>query len=395
MKLKIAVVIHGRFHGFDLVRALLQRGHNVTLFTNYPKWAVERFDVPGECVRSFWWHGVLTRVAWKLHQQNLFRYREAWLHSMFGRWVSAELIKERWDIVHPWSGVAEEVLCALAGKSGYRIIMRGSAHIRTQARLLEEEESRTGVPQDRPSPWIIAREERAYALADAIVVLSTFARDTFVAEGVPPEKLLLLPLGARLDAFCPAPAVVEARCQRILSGEPLRVLYVGTVSFRKGMWDMAAIIRKLSHDNFHFRFVGPLSPEASQMVSTLRDCATFLPKIPQSELPAMYAWGDVFVFPTIEDGYAVVLAQASASGLPILTTTNCAGPDLIREGETGWVLPIRAPDTFIERLQWCAAHRTELAAMAHRIPAVFQPRDWTDVAADFESLCLACLQRGR
>ena len=63
MKLKIAVVIHGRFYGFDLVRGLLQRGHDVTLFTNYPRWAVKRFDVPGECVRSFWWHGVLTRVV--------------------------------------------------------------------------------------------------------------------------------------------------------------------------------------------------------------------------------------------------------------------------------------------------------------------------------------------
>ena len=65
MKLKIAVVIHGRFHGFDLVRELLHRGHDVTLFTNYPIWAVERFGVLRDCVRNFWWHGVLTRAAWK------------------------------------------------------------------------------------------------------------------------------------------------------------------------------------------------------------------------------------------------------------------------------------------------------------------------------------------
>src|SRR5207248_7551565 len=133
-------------------------------------------------------------------------------------------------------------------------------------------------PQDRPSPWIIAREEREYALADAIVVLSTFAHRTFVAEGVSPKKLLLLPLGARLDAFCPAPAVVEARCQRILSGEPLRVLYVGAISFRKGMWALAAMIRKLSDDSFRFRFVGPLSPESAQVASELHDRATFIPK---------------------------------------------------------------------------------------------------------------------
>jgi glycosyltransferase involved in cell wall biosynthesis len=90
----------------------------------------------------------------------------------------------------------------------------------------------------------------------------------------------------------------------------------------------------------------------------------------------------------------LVLAQAAASGLPILTTTNCAGPDLIREGKTGWVLPIRSPEAFIERLRWCDSHREELAAMVRRIYTEFKPRDWADVAADFETLCLTSL-RGR
>jgi glycosyltransferase involved in cell wall biosynthesis len=393
MALKIAIVVPGRFHAFELVRELLQRGHDVKLFTDYPKWALERFGVPRRYVASLWPEGIAKRIAWSLSQKRLCRYPESWLRIWFGRWAASRLVKEPWDIVHCWSGCSEEILRRLDSTARLTLLMRGSAHIRTQARLLEEEESRTGVPQERPSPWIIAREEREYALADAIAVLSTFARRTFIAEGIPPEKLLLLPLGTRLEAFCPTHAVVEARCQRILAGEPLRVLYVGAVSFRKGMWDLSAIIRTLSDDSFCFRCVGPLLAEAAQVASALHDRATFMPKRPQSELPSIYAWGDVFLFPTIEDGYAIVLAQAAASGLPILTTTNCAGPDLIREGDTGWILPIRNPEAFIERLQWCAAHRTQLAAMAHRIPAVFRPRDWADVAADFETLCLASLRR--
>lgn len=389
MKLKIAIVVHGRFHAFDLALALLQRGHNVTLFTNYPCWAVERFGVPRDRVRSFWWHGVLTRTAGKLASRHLLSYLEERFHRMFGRWACEDLEKEHWDVVHPWSGVAEEALRALAGKPTLKLVMRGSAHIRAQAKLLEEEEERTGVPQEVPSAWMTAREEREYGIADGIVVLSTFAQQTFIAEGVPPEKLCLLPLGARLDAFRPSPAEVEARCQRILSGEPLRVLYVGTISFRKGMGDLATIVRQLYRTGFRFRCVGPISSEATHLVSELRQYAEFIPKRPQQKLPAVYAWGDVFIFPSIEDGYAIVLAQAAASGLPILTTANCAGPDLLREGESGWVFPIRSPHSFVERLQWCAAHRTELAAMARRIPAEFQPRDWADVAADFEALCMS------
>ncbi len=59
--------------------------------------------------------------------------------------------------------------------------------------------------------------------------------------------------------------------------------------------------------------------------------------------------------------------------------------------ESGWVLPIRAPDAFVERLQWCDQHRKELAHMVRRIHEQFKPRDWAEVAADFESLCLKYL----
>jgi glycosyltransferase involved in cell wall biosynthesis len=336
-------------------------------------------------------HGVISRASWKLNQVGVLPYLESWLQPMFGRWACAELSNEDWDVIHCWSGVSEESLRALVAKTKLRLIMRGSAHIRTQARLLAEEQARTGATQEQPTPWIIAREEREYALADRIIVLSTFAYNSFLSEGISPENLRPLLLGARLNAFHPKSEVVEARYRHILSGKPLRILYVGTISFRKGLWDLAAITQKLSGDQFQFSFVGPESAESVDICAGLKGQVTFIPKQPQSKLPEIYAHGDVFVFPTIEDGYAQVLAQAAASGLPILTTTNCAGSDLIREGETGWVLPIRSPEAFIERLQWCATHRAELAEMARRIPAQFQPRDWADVAADFEKICLESL----
>jgi glycosyltransferase involved in cell wall biosynthesis len=393
MRLKIAIVVHGRFHAFDLARELLRQGHLVTLLTNYPKWAVERFDVPPEHVRSFWPHGVLTRAAWKLAQYDVLPYQEAWWHSLFGRWARAQLERETWDVVHPWSGAAEEPLRALAGRPTLRLLMRCSTHIRTQARLLQEEQRRTGAPQEQPSPWIVAREEREYALADKIAVLSTFSRDSFVAEGVRPDRLGVLFPGARLGAFRPPPEVVEARCRRIASGEPLRVLNVGTFSFRKGMWDLAAAVRALGGDRFRFRFVGPVAKEARGLAAALRPEATFVPKQPQGDLPAAYAWGDVFVLPTIEDGYQYVLAQAAAAALPIVTTPNGAGRDLVRDDANGWVVPVRDPEAVVRRLRWCDDNRAALAAMVRRMYHQFRPRDWADLAADFAALCAAEVER--
>ena len=136
--MKIAIVVQGRFHAFDLTRELLNRGHDVTLFTNYPRWAVSRFDVPAERVRGFVAHGLLTRANQKLPRQPLPNLREASLHQLFGRWAATQLSQERWDVVHIWSGVAEESLRELRRASGATtLLMRGSAHIRSQQRLLE------------------------------------------------------------------------------------------------------------------------------------------------------------------------------------------------------------------------------------------------------------------
>ena len=60
--MKIAIVVHGRFHAFDLARELSPR-HDVTVFTNYPKWAARRFGLVPDQVRSFWPHGIASRAA--------------------------------------------------------------------------------------------------------------------------------------------------------------------------------------------------------------------------------------------------------------------------------------------------------------------------------------------
>lgn len=384
--MKIAVVVHGRFHAFDLVRSLIRRGVDVVVFTNYPAWAVERFGVPRVNVQSFTLHGVLSRIAGWISSKTGWEY-ESLLHPMFSRWAARRLSTEKWDVIHAWTGVAEEIYSDPEFSGSLKLVMRGSAHIQTQARLLREEQIRVNSLVDQPSQWMAAREQREYSLADHIVVLSSFARDSFLQEGIPAEKLRFLPLGTNVSAFRPTESVAAARRTRILAGARLRVLYVGGVSWQKGFADLSEIVKR-SAGQFDFKIVGPVGPEAKEAAASLRTQAVFINKRPQNELPVEYTWGDVFVFPTIQDGYAVVIAQASAAGLPILTTPNCCGPDLIKEGVTGWILPIRDPEAFLQRLRWCDEHREALAQAADACYSGFRTRDWDDVAADFEALCL-------
>jgi glycosyltransferase involved in cell wall biosynthesis len=111
--------------------------------------------------------------------------------------------------------------------------------------------------------------------------------------------------------------------------------------------------------------------------------------VPQQRLSALYAEADVFLFPTIEDGYGMVLAQAQAAGLPVVASTHSAAPDLIRHGDNGWLVEPGDVQGMVDVLNWCDRERSSLAAMAARVYRDGWPRSWSTVAADFEALAAA------
>lgn len=376
--MKIAIVVPGRFHAFDLARELLRAGHDVTLFTDDPRRITVKFGVPPERSRHLLSHGLALRAAVRV--PGAMGPLEPALHRWFGGWAAREVSREKWDVVHAFSGVAEEILRLDRGVARLRSLVRGSAHVRVQARILEEEERRAGRHIDRPSGWMIRREEREYALADRIVVLSSFARASFAECGVPAGKILTVPMGTELARFRARPEAVAERRRRILSGAPLRVITTGNFSFQKGAFDFARLAGMAS-GRFEFRWVGSVLPEARALARSA--AADFRPFQEQSTLPEQYAWADLFLFPTLHDGFPAVLAQALASGLPALATPNSSAPDLVAEGRSGWIVPIRSAEAILARLDWCDKNRPALAEMAAGVSEGFSPRDWSAAAREF------------
>ena len=380
--MKIAIVVQGRFHAFDLARELIRQGVRVTLLTNYPKYVAERFGIPKENVINCVSHGVMSRLIERTGGWRWKSVFEPFLHSWFSKWAARTLSSIDADAIHTFSGVSEELMLSVSGRPIVKSMVRGSAHIRTQARLLEEERARCGQPMDHPTTWRIAREQREYENAEIVFVLSSFARQTFEAEGVRPDKIRILPLGSELKRFRATADDIKRRLGRILAGQPLRVLTVGSFSFRKGALDLIEIAARLN-GRMKFRMVGDIESKVLRLKAG--NSIEFIPRQSQLSLPFIYREADLFLFPTIEDGYAVVLAQAQAAGLPILATPNCAAPDILRENESGWILPIRNPAAFIGKLEWCDDNREALARMVRVTHENYKPRDWEAVASDLVS----------
>jgi glycosyltransferase involved in cell wall biosynthesis len=376
-------VVHGRFYAFHFARALIARGHDVRVLTNYPGWAVERFGIPASHVKSFLLHAIASR----LHDRTLGRMRISLglpaLHKAFGSWA-ARNVRHDADLVHIFSGIAEETLNRFKGRASPRIqLARGSSHIRTQFELLAEEEKRAGVTIDKPYPWIVAREEREYELAHEIVALSKFSRGTIAARPQLKGKTLLLLAGVDVERFRPQATSIAERLTRIERGDRLRILTVGSFSFRKGALDIAAVARQL-RNRASFRFVGDLVRETRALRQECAGLIEFVPRVPEYELTAQYSWADIFLFPTIEDGFAVVIAQAQASGLPVVTTPNSCGPDLISPGVNGWIVPIRSPQAIVDTLLMCDRDRALLKRVTKANSEAPRARDWSSMAVDLE-----------
>lgn len=391
--MRVAIVVHGRFHGFDLARALLEAGIEARVFTNYPRRVAARFGLPRERVSGCVWHGIAARLL-----QRCPRSRgapiplEAWVHRAFSRWAAGRVRRADFDVVHCFSGVAEELWRRLGPGGPLRSLVRGSVHIQTQHDILAEEERLTGVKLEKPSPWMLAREVREYELSDQITVLSRFAERSFLERGMVAGKLVLIPLGSELSRFRASHETLVARQQRILAGGPLQVLIVSTWSMQKGAPYLIQTARALG-SLAQCRFVGAIGQDARHLLPEARTVMEFCPRVPQHELPRHYGWGDVFLFPTLQDGFAVVLAQAQAAGLPLLATPNCAAPELVSEGRTGWIRPIRDATAYVDQLRWCATHREQLAAMVDAVAASHMPRDWLTVAQDFRVAVIAGIDR--
>jgi glycosyltransferase involved in cell wall biosynthesis len=258
---------------------------------------------------------------------------------------------------------------------------RGSSHIRLQDRILREEFSRWGQLFPGVDERIIRKEETEYAEATRITVASEFALKSFIACGVPAEKLRKIPYGVELDRF-----------ERV--AEPERdcftVLAVGQVSFRKGFPYLFEAFQRLNHPLKRLLLIGAVQPEIRAWLrGRAAERVEFAGVKPQHELPTIMSRAHVLVLGSVEDGFGLVLAQAMACGCPVIATEHTGGPDLITNGADGFVVPIRDSPAIADRLERLVQDSELRLKMSHAaIERVKRCRGWNQYGRAFADLCL-------
>ena len=224
-------------------------------------------------------------------------------------------------------------------------------------------------------PYFARRFETRYArrcaetaLADVIVANSTLTARSHIAAGVDPAKLVVVPLGAP-----------PARDALIAADEtaPLRVIWAGPFTLRKGAHLLLQAWRMLNAGAASSLEVYGAQRLPQRCLAGLPAGITFHGSVPQAALFEAFARGDVLVFPTLSDGFGMVVTEAMAQGLPVITTQEAGAADLITP-HNGRIIKAGDAAAIVDALRWCLDERSALAAMRAHALATARAWQWSD-----------------
>lgn len=320
----------------------------------------EAADLPRELVTSFTARALLDRLGAALRPASgLEGAYEGFLRdgAAFGARVARTLERATLvpgvDALFTYNTGALEPL-RLLSRRGVDAVLAQIDPGQVEETLVEEERARwPGWERSagRVPAAYFERMRAEWELAGRVLVNSTWSRDALVSQGVDPSKLVVVPLALEAGPR-PVPRPVRQGT--------LRVLWLGLVCLRKGIPYLVEAARRLADRDVAFTVAGPLHIDvsAAQAPANLR----FVGRVTREGASALYADADLFVFPTVSDGFGITQLEAMARGVPVVATPNCGA--VVTDGVDGLRVPARDADALAAAIASLDDDRERLAAMS-------------------------------
>jgi alpha-maltose-1-phosphate synthase len=204
--------------------------------------------------------------------------------------------------------------------------------------------------------WLHDRRLRELALADRVAVPSEHIAETLVRHGTPRERIRVIPYAADCRRFRPLPGKRH--------GSDCTFLFAGGISQRKGIKYLLEAWRLIRRPGWRLQLLGPLPGDTTPLRPYL-DMVEPLGRVPHDQMPARMSQADVFVFPSLFEGSAVVTYEALACGLPSVVTPDSGS--VVQDGIEGFLVgprDIAALAAGMERLGSDPALREQMADAA-------------------------------
>jgi hypothetical protein len=314
------------------------------------------------------------------------RWRTTWFDSRLARIVD----RERPEAVLLFSDVGSGSTLPLCRRLGIpAIVSMVHGDVRDEQQVLEQEAGAAGdfmriylgdAHLDRAQlAWLHQRRLRDLALADRILVPSDHIAASLVRHGTPAEKLRVIPYAADCRRFQPLAGKRHT--------QNCTFLFAGGISQRKGIKYLLEAWRLVRRPGWRLQLLGPLPRDLGPLQPYL-ELVEPLGRVSHAEMPIPMSAADVFVFPSLFEGSAVVTYEALACGLPTVVTASAGS--VVRDGVEGFIVPPRdvvALAARLEQLGQGPQMRARMAAAARSRALAFDwPRYHDSVVAAVEDL---------
>jgi len=212
------------------------------------------------------------------------------------------------------------------------------------------------------------RKAEALQYTDHVLVLSSFAAESMIRHGWPAERLFTVNLGVDVQRFLPK------KHYRIEG--PLRLLFVGTMTKRKGLGILFQALDILPKGVAELTLIGPMA-DAGDLLSEHAGKFRYLPFLHHEELAEHYRQADLFVFPSLLDSWAQTVLEAMACGTPAIVSENTGAKDAVRQGG-GWVIPVSDAHALADQIRFCLVHRSEIEWQGKLARLIAQQYTWAN-----------------
>lgn len=307
--MKIIIATSRPFHLYHLARELAELDHEVTLIGYMPTIKMKSYNLGKAKYISLFWK-LLPLSFFALQRINIKLQRESTYKIMPKVDKHISKVAKECDIFIGLSGVVSKSFKILSNKKCITICDRGSSHILSQQEILSA--------NNYLSDLYIENELLGYKTADYIITPSVFAYSTYIKNGIPKNKIFINNYGVNLTRFSHS---IKSNKKNTFFKE-INALYIGGWSYRKSC-DIMFDVLKLN-ENVTLTHIGT----AGDLEIPSHERFRSLGHIPNESLSEYYSSYDVFLLPSREDGFGMVLLEALACGLPVITSKNTGGPDL-------------------------------------------------------------------
>lgn len=293
------------------------------------------------------------------------------LFPLWKHWLQAQAFPPC-DVIHATMGYATEPFDAAEKQGALKVIDCPNSHPTTYFGYWQRECDLWCPGEKVPIPRrMFARMNRELERADLVLCPSRFVLDTMVSNGIAAEKCFVSPFGVNTGIFQPRATVPEK----------IRFISVGTICLRKGHQYLFRAFQQVKKTvpDAELICVGNVKTDIRKEWPQWRGTFTHIPQLAHDELATLLAGCTAFVLPSQEEGFARVLSEAMAAGLPVLASYESGATTLVADGVEGLIVRGRDPQHIAAAMIRVATDRElnqKMGEAAHRKGAV--SNTWQD-----------------